>query len=385
MKRVIVTDVKYRMSLSPIWELAKKGYQVTAADYEDTPANERLGFFSKDVADKEVLDDETFCERIAQISQSDRPVLLPGNRRSLMHIVRNRDRLAACCDFLVPDEEALALADDKNEMCRIAKRIGVPVPFTTSLDEHTNIEAMADCVHYPCIIKYRNGEKLGLKPAERYTIVHDRNAFMEAYGNMHATDPNPIASDYISGHDIGVAIVMSKDREPLSFICYESLREYPIQGGPTCFLKTVYSEKLLEYSIRLLKEIRFCGIAMLDFKGTPDEPYFLEINPRLWGSAAVTHISGCDFFEAYVHGAVGDESALHRNDTAPQYKLNRKMRFTPQTLACFASHMKHSPNKITLLWQYVTSALDPFVRDGLFTLRDPVPYLKYIQNLIQRR
>jgi predicted ATP-grasp superfamily ATP-dependent carboligase len=365
--------------------LAGKGYTVTAADYVDVPPGERLGFFSKHVSEREVLDDISFCEQIERLCRGDRPVLLPGNRRSLMHIIRNHDRLRAFCDFLVPDEKSLAMADDKETMYQIAKRIGVPVPQTTSLAEHKSVESMADCIRYPCIIKYRNGEKLGLKPAERYTVVQNRDAFIEAYAKMHAVDANPIASDYISGHDIGVAIVMSKDREPLSFICYESLREYPIQGGPTFFLKTVYSKRLLEYSVRLLKEICFCGTAMLDFKGTPDEPYFLEINPRLWGSAAVTHISGCDFFEAYVHGAVGGESALYRNDTAPQYKLHRKTRFTPQSLACFASHMKHSPNKITLLWQYVTSALDPFVRDGLFTLRDPVPYLKYIQNLIQRR
>ena len=198
------------------------------------------------------------------------------------------------------------MADDKNAICQIAKRIGVPTPFTTSISEHENVAAMADSVRFPCIIKYRNGELMGKKPKERYTVVHDRDAFIRAYTEMQMEDENPIASDYISGHDLGVAVVMNRMHEPVSFLCYESLREYPIQGGPTCYLRTIYSPRMVEYSIRLLQEIGFTGIAMLDFKGTPDNPYFLEINPRLWGSAAITYLSGCDFFESYVLAATED-------------------------------------------------------------------------------
>lgn len=384
MKRVIITDIKYRMTLSPIWELGHKGYDITAVSYGDVRASERLGFFSKHVSSKEVITDETFCERIEEICKTDRPVLLPGNRRSLTHVIRNRERLSACCDFLVPDESVLMTADDKSAMYRIAEKVGVPTPFTTTLADHDSIEAMADCIRFPCIIKYRNGEVLGMKPAERYTVVSDRKSFIDAYSKMHAIDANPIASDYISGRDIGVAVVMNQEHEPIQFLCYESLREYPIQGGPTCFLRTIHSTKLVEYSVRLLREIHFTGIAMLDFKGTPEDPYFLEINPRLWGSAAITYLSKCDFFESYVRGATEHTDGLDAETAEPSYRLNTKMRFTPQSLVCFAAHMAHSSGKGRILLQYAKSLLDPFVHDGLFTLNDPIPYVKYIQNLIRR-
>ena len=385
MKNVLVTDTKYRMSLSPIWELAGKGYAVTAIGYEDVPANERLGFYSKLVSARELVTDESFCHRIGEIAKDSRPVLLPGNRRSLEHMIDNREHLMSYCDFLIPERQSLELADDKEAMYHVAQKIGVPVPTTTSLSEHESVSDMADCVRYPCIIKYRNGEVLGKKPADRYAVVLDRDTFIRTYERMHAIDPNPIASDYIEGHDLGVAVVMSRDQELIDFICYESLREYPIEGGPTCFLKTIYSKKLLDYSVRLLKEIRFTGIAMLDFKGTPEDPFFLEINPRLWGSAAITYISRSNFFESYVKGAQGIAEPMSTETAAPQYALGRKMRFTPQAIACFASHMKHSPHTMRIFLQYIRSLLDPTVRDGLFTLRDPMPYVKYIQNLMQRR
>lgn len=385
MKNVLVTDTKYRMSLSPIWELAGKGYAITAVDYEDVPANERLGFYSRFVSGRELLNDETFCRQIEKIAKENRPVLLPGNRRSLEHMIDNKDVLTSCCDFLIPDRQSLEMADDKRAMYRVAQKIGVPVPCTTSLSEHESVSDMADGVRYPCIIKYRNGEVLGKKPADRYAIVHDRDTFIRTYERMQAIDPNPIASDYIEGHDLGVAVIMSHDHELVDFLCYESLREYPIEGGPTCFLKTIYSKKLLEYSVHLLKEIQFTGIAMLDFKGTPEDPYFLEINPRLWGSAAITYVSRSSFFESYVKAAQDIAEPMHTEGATPQYVLGRKMRFTPQAVACFAAHMKHSSHTLQILLQYIKSLLDPTVRDGLFTLRDPMPYVKYIQNLIRRR
>ena len=384
MKKVIITDIKYRMAISPIRELGKKGCEITAVEFDDIPENERLGFFSKYVSQRELLSGDNFCGNIEDICKGEKPVLIPGNRKSLTEVIKNNKRLSKCCDFLVPTEESISLADDKNAICQIAKKIGVPVPSTTSLEEHNSIEEMAESVNFPCIIKYRNGEAMGKKPQDRYKIVNDCDEFIEAYTKMHSVDENPIASDYIKGHDIGVAVVMDKNSEPVSFLCYESLREFPIKGGPTCYARTVFSRNLLEYSVRLLKEIKFTGIAMLDFKGTLENPYFLEINPRIWGSAAITYLSKSSFFEDYVKASSGDSEPIDEKTVQPQYKLNTKMRFTPQSFACFISHMKHSPNKLKIFLEYLKAFFDLSVRDGLFSILDPMPYIKYIINLTKR-
>ena len=60
------------------------------------------------------------------------------------------------------------------------------------------------------------------------------------------------------------------------------------------------------------------------------------------------------------------------------------MRFTPQSLACFAALMKR-PGRGAALAASLKSALDPRVRDGLFTWRDPLPYLHYLADLLRRR
>ena len=68
----------------------------------------------------------------------------------------------------------------------------------------------------------------------------------------------------------------------------------------------------------------------------------------------------------------------------PNYKVNTKMRFTPQSFACFISHMKKSKNKFKIFTEYFKSFFDFSVRDGLYSTKDAKPYFKYLQNLIKR-
>ena len=386
MINVIVTDVKYRMALAPIRELAKKGYGIIAADFENVPDKERLGNYSKYIKSKISLSEseEKFVEDVKEICKTERNILLPVNRKSLTKVIENSNELGKYCDFLVPTKKALELADDKNTICQIAKKVGVPVPKTTSLEEHKDINEMAKSVNYPCIIKYRNGEAMGKKPKDRYKIVNNEEEFIKAYTEMDKIDKNPIASDYIKGHDIGIAVVVNKEHKIVDFICYESYREYPIEGGPTCFLKTIFSRKLLTYASRLLEEIEFTGIAMLDFKGTVDKPYFLEINPRVWGSANVVDVSKSTFFESYVKAAKNEKEPVNIEKCEATYKKNIKIRFTPQSFACFMSHMKKSKHKIKIFCQYLASFFDVTVKDGLFALNDVKPYVRYILNTLKR-
>lgn len=385
MKRVIVTDMQYRMALAPMRELAEKNYRVTAAELSTVAPKARLGFFSRDAADTLTLgtDDEGFCAAVERAAGGDRPTLLCVNRKSMVLAMRSRERLERCVDLLLPSEEAMQTADDKGKMYEVARRIGVPTPLTTALSAHESVEKMARAVRYPCIIKYRNGEALGLKPAERYTVVRDETAFLAAYTAMNAVDPDPIASDYIEGHDIGVAVVMDKHCHPVSTLCYESLHEYPLAGGPTCSLRTVWSPELVKMACRLLEEIRFTGLAMLDFRGTVEQPYFLEINPRVWGSAMIAPISSSPLFERYVLAAQEAAQPLDTERMRPEYRVGQKMRFTPQTFLCFAALMKRG-GRMETLGAYIKGFFDPTVHDGLFTLRDPKPYLHYLINLLGR-
>ena len=75
-------------------------------------------------------------------------------------------------------------------------------------------------------------------------------------------------------------------------------RNIPLAGGPTCLCQTMFDRQLVEYAAKLLSALQFQGLAMLDFKATKTGLFLLEVNPRLWGSAALATAAGASFLKA---------------------------------------------------------------------------------------
>ena len=381
--RVILTDIRYKMSLAPLRSLSGAGYRLLCCEQESVPDRLCLGFYSKYAKKKVRLPDgeDAFLSRLDALC-ADGGVILPVGRKTLRMLSERRKTLRNAA-FLVSDTAVLDKADDKAYVFDTAKRLGVPVPETWFLSQYASIGELARAVKYPCIIKYRDGESLGLPSHERYAIAKNAEEFAEKYAKMHAISPDPLVQEYLTGRDIGVAVVMDEDSRPVDFICYVSEREYPVSGGPTCLCRTFFDREVLKNACAVLRDIGFTGIAMLDFKaGADGVARLLEINPRIWGSAYLCTLSGSEFFESYVRAALGEASPLDLETCEPGYRLGIKMRFFPQSLAAFLSVLKR--DGISAVPGALKTALDPRVRDGLFTIRDPKPYLRYLMNSKER-
>lgn len=380
MTSVFVTDAHYKMSLAPIRSLSAAGFRLISCEYENVPKKQCLGFYSRYVRDTVRIpsdSDKLLCAVDGICASGD--VILPVGRSSVRALAGRRSA-AVNSAFLVSSLDTLKNADDKAYVFRTAKRLGIPVPFTAFLSDHSTLEALASEAVYPCIIKYRDGEALGLHSHERYSISYSRSEFLESYARMNALSPGPLVQEYLTGHDIGVALVMDENSDPVDFLCYESELEYPISGGPTCLCRTVFNRELLINACALLKELRFIGIALLDFKGSPENARLLEVNPRVWGSANICTVAGSTFFESYVKAALGKHDPIDPDTCTPTYRLGVRMRFFPQNIFALLQKLRKGPSAAFL--SDLKSFFDFSVRDGLFQLADARPFFKYIKNSI---
>jgi len=75
------------------------------------------------------------------------------------------------------------------------------------------------------------------------------------------------------------------------------LHSFPNSGGPSTDRISIEMPELVDMSERLLKFLKWQGVAMVEWKIDPDTniPYLLEINPRFWGSLELAIRSGVDF------------------------------------------------------------------------------------------
>ena len=390
MREVVITDVNYRMSMTAIRTLGKRGIPITAVAYDDTPDYACIGFYSKYVKDKIKLpsphrDEMTFVKALCALGEShvkagnEKPVLIVPGSKSMQVLTKHLQELSLWFEHLLVDHETYNRANNTQTLLECAHLYGVKAPHTTWLEEGELIEALAQRVEYPVVVKYREGEKLPLKASERYAIVRDALMFMEVYPKMHAIQPRPLVQEYIEGDGFGVSFVFDSQSRPIEVFAHQRIREYPISGGPSTFCKSIWNDAMVNEAIALLEGLKWKGYAMVEFKGhLTGKNRLMEVNPRFWGSMALSECSGCDLAYAYYNALVDPSNVRIRSSHFEgQYRLDTKMRFRIQDLLAIKAYLFKGKKNFGFFMRAILSQLNPSIKDGLFRFSDPKPGIMY--------
>ncbi|MDP4151826.1 MAG: ATP-grasp domain-containing protein [Bacillota bacterium] len=367
----VVTDVQYRMTLALIRDLADGGIKnITAVCRKGQGAP--VGFYSKHVSNHILLTEKAEMEYAKHLSEVckkiENPVLLcPG--RDTISAVSKYPELFKDIAHLVPTEENLNNANDKSAVIDAAVSAGVPVPKSYTLDD----------AEYPCVIKYRCGEKLGKKANERYSIINNRESLIKTYNEYLKLDSEPVLQEYIEGDGFGVSLVMDKEQNAVDFISHRRVRQFPSSGGPSTCCETYFNENMVNDAVRLLKKIGFTGVAMVEFKGTDDNYRLMEINPRVWGSYALARACNSSFSMSWFNASAG-ERLKPADLTKPNYSLGVKMQFFPSELKLLNELIRNK--RIGESGIIIKDLLNPKVRDGVIEFSDISASLHYIKSLV---
>jgi predicted ATP-grasp superfamily ATP-dependent carboligase len=165
------------------------------------------------------------------------------------------------------------------------------------------------------------------------------------------------------GDAIGVSLFMDENGKTLASFTHRRLREYPVSGGPSTLRESYHHEEAEAYAEKLLKALKFHGIAMVEFKVDPRDnvPKLMEINPRFWGSLPLAIRAGVDF--PYILFCW----AMKRAFDMPVQKENVRLRnLLPGDLLYFLA----KKGKVERGFFDFTKT-----SDELFTLDDPGPVL----------
>jgi predicted ATP-grasp superfamily ATP-dependent carboligase len=356
---IIVTDCQYRMSAAVVRELGELGHDVVCVS---AAGHTPIGAYSKHCKERFILGKDDYVQSLRRIINNihGRPVLFPVGAFTSNALCS--ESLDDVCDYLVPTLDTLDTANDKGLIAAVAERAGVAVPKKLNLED-------ADSFAYPVVVKYRNGEGLGLKAAQRYKIVNSKAELDVAVEKM---SPHPvIVSEYIKGDGWGVGVVMDKHRKPAAVFCHRRRREYPVSGGPSTCCVSVYNGMMIYDAIRILKEIDFTGVAMVEFKGFLDDYRLLEINPRVWGGFPLARLSGAGLAEAYINAAQGWPMSV-----PGKYKEGIKMRFLIQDTLAAAGYLKRGD--LRTAGGYLKDLFDFRVKGGLLEWDDIMPAVRYL-------
>jgi protein-tyrosine phosphatase len=135
-------------------------------------------------------------------------------------------------------------------------------------------------------------------PRERYFVVRKKTRqsnIDEMFAKLARNGP-VILQGYIKGIGLGAACIFNRYGELISYFGHKRILEAFVDEGPSLIAETYFHPRALKYGADLLRALDWKGPAMVEFRMTPTgRLFFMELNPRFWGTLSLATVSGLDF------------------------------------------------------------------------------------------
>jgi D-aspartate ligase len=246
-------------------------------------------------------------------------VLYPLSDLHVLICSRNRDVLREYYEFVMPEQDTVERLLTKDGLCSVALEHGIPAPQTTFLSDASDIQAIANSIAYPVVLKPTESThwhdpriikllRRGLLGARAKVIpCNNSTELVAAYQQIAPLDSRLVVQEVIPGEDsrlVYFSFCLDRQSRPLGIFAGRKYRVIPIGFGSASYVRSLYDPDLTEIALRLVSATQYQGLGGIEFKKDPrDERYkLIEFNARfgMWDGLSVRcgvdlpYISYCD-------------------------------------------------------------------------------------------
>ena len=182
----------------------------------------------------------------------------------------------------------------RQEMKRVAARVGVPTPASTFVKSMADVERAARTLRFPMLVKPAHGfASFGIRKESRVTNVEDLKT--QAAITMK-NDGRALIEEFIEGREFTCLAADNPDDpahpmtfQPVEFVFPEgeSFKHYNMKWVDYDKMRVAvldnaeYDKRVRDYTLRVFQAFGASGYARCDFRlGKDGEIYMLEINPN---------------------------------------------------------------------------------------------------------
>jgi predicted ATP-grasp superfamily ATP-dependent carboligase len=386
---VLVTDAGRGSALAFIRSLGARGWEVTAADADRSSP----GFRSRHTSHRLVYPRPTerpdaFVETIRRtVVARGIDLVIPITDETGLPLAADRAALGGRAIVALPDPAAMAVTHDKRATVALAERLGVPVPPTCTVAAGEDVVAAAASLGYPVVVKPVASRALlpdGTIAAYAVSYAGD-SAELRAACAVLDDATSVILQRWLPGVGFGVEVLTHRGR-PLAAFQHRRLREVPVTGGASSLRESVALDPdLYDAAVRLLGDVRWSGLAMVEFRrGEDGVGYLMEINGRVWGSLPLAVRAGMDFpgrwADLLLDGPPPADAAV-----STDYRLGVRARNLRLDIAWMGAVLGGRRRHRYLPWPgrmagvgALLSLADPRIADDHFRIADPGPGLAQV-------
>jgi predicted ATP-grasp superfamily ATP-dependent carboligase len=287
-------------------------------------------------------------------------MLLPMNESTVDIVVNHRHRFEDETTIPFPKYETLRLGLNKRRTVEAAREAGVPQPKTLFSTETTVDEAEA-ALGYPLVVKAEHGSG-----REGVSVCHSRDELDAATTDPTAPTGPVLFQEFIpNGGERGVYTLYDGSSTMVGLTVQHRLRSLPPSGGVSTYRETVADPQLVELTDQFLTALDWQGLAMAEFRidARTGEPQLIELNPRFWGSLALSTFAGVDFPYLLYRLARGEH-------VEPNLEYDVGVR--ARNLSKDTFQLLHREDRLTALQEFVTPSTQPATFD-ILSVDDPLP------------
>lgn len=364
MAKVFVLNAHSRHGLVAIRCLGARGLDVTAGSSRRYNAGRWSRYVDRFVAHPSPADDPAAFVRAVEkeLRRSDYDMLLPVNEETVETVVRHRGRFENYTTVPFLPSDRLAVGLDKRRTVEAARAHGIPHP-KTRFGEEIALDSVGEELGYPVVVKpARGSSRNGVSVCRsRHELERTLRETSTRYGPMLVQEFVPL------GREVGVYTLYDCSGTLTALTVQKRLRSNPPEGGASTYRETVRAPELVSLADEFLTALGWRGLAMVEFRIDADtgEPKLLEINPRLWGSLALSVYAGVDFPSLLYRAAMGEE-------LEPQLEYAVGVR--ARCLFTDAQQVLAREDRTTALAEFLTPSSKP-CRFDIVSKRDPLPTL----------
>jgi predicted ATP-grasp superfamily ATP-dependent carboligase len=259
-----------------------------------------------------------------------------------------------------PPHEMVQIGLNKRQTVEAARQVDIPQPRTLFSSETTVAEAEAE-LGYPLVVKAEHGSG-----RDGVSVCHSREELDAVFDDPTSPLGPVLFQEFIpNGGERGVYTLYDGSSAMVGLTVQHRLRSLPPDGGVSTYRETVEDPQLVEITDRFLTTLDWQGLAMAEFRidARTGEPQLIELNPRFWGSLALSTFAGVDFPYLLYQLAMGE---------SVEPNLNYNVGVRARNLSKDAYQVLKRDDQLTALREFLTPSRQPSTFD-ILSLDDPLP------------
>jgi len=289
---VLLTNPNYKHTWILALSFFKKGYKVYCLSKSRLCLLGASKFVEKIIFIKHFTKDK--CESIC--INYDIDIIVPVGFEETFLLSKILKNSIFANKITAANHEKIAFASDKNKISKYIDNLGLSVPRVYAI----NNSDLADAKTYSDREFFLKPSKEGLiKKYFKIENSEELNNSRSFFKGIGYSDSDLILQEFINGEGVGY-FAICYDGEPVVEYSHQRIREWPKKGGYSTACKIYENKELTSISRKIIRSLKWRGPIMIEYKKNKNDGkfYFIEINPKFWGSLELGILSNVNIIDA---------------------------------------------------------------------------------------